>query len=123
MHQALLDMSVAASLLPRMGRNLAKPFSIAGVILAEIYMVYTILAPYRKGPSPPLAMPLPIESAVLGAGAQIPLDALLLKLALGAVFFGMFGALVGVGIGLLISGMLGHFRGPPTPQLGDDNRQ
>ena len=93
-----------------MARNLAKPFSIAGILLAEVYMVFTVLAPYRKGVGPPLAMPLPVEPTTIAAGAPIPLDALLIKLAVGAVFFGMFGALVGVGIGLLISGMLGHFR-------------
>jgi hypothetical protein len=105
-------MVCTCGLLAKMRRNLAKPFSIAGFALAEVYMVYTVLAPYRRGPSPPLAMPLPIEPTVIAAGAPIPLDALLLKLALGAVFFGMFGALVGVGIGILISGLLGHFRPP-----------
>jgi hypothetical protein len=104
-----------------MARNLAKPFTIAGLLLAEVYMVYTVLAPYRKGPPAPLAMPLPIEPTTLAAGTPIPLDALVIKLALGAVFFGMFGALVGVGVGLLISGMLGHFRTPPTADTSGDD--
>jgi hypothetical protein len=107
-----------------MRRNLAKPFSIAGVVLAEVYMFFTVLAPYRKGPPLPLAMPLPIEPTGVATGGAIPIDALLLKLAIGAVFFGMFGALVGVGIGLLISGMLGHFRAPPpTAAPGEDHRE
>jgi hypothetical protein len=68
-------------------------------------------------------MPLPIEPTAIAAGAPIPLDALLIKLALGAVFFGMFGALVGLGIGLLISGMLGHFRAPPPATSARDESE
>ena len=97
-----------------MARNLAKPFSIAGFVFGELYMVYTVLAPHRKGASAPLTMPLPVDLASAPAAGSIPLDALLMKLAVAAVFFGLFGALIGLGLGLLISGMLGHFRTPPA---------
>ena len=68
------------------GRNLTKPFSIAGFILGEIYMLFTVLAP-QHGVTPPVDFQIP---AVLTA----------------ALFFGPFGALVGLGIGLLVGAVL-----------------
>lgn len=73
------------------GRNLAKPFSIAGFFLGEIYMVYSVLAPYRSG-------------------ADIPTSALIWKLIVSSVFFGPFGAVVGAGVGLLIGGLFIKWR-------------
>ncbi|MDQ3624640.1 MAG: hypothetical protein M3463_19505 [Verrucomicrobiota bacterium] len=89
-------------------RNLAKPFSIAGLILAEIYMLYSVLAPYRKGPPIPLRLPLPElpGAASLPPEATVPLATLITKILVCAVFFGVFGALVGLGIGLLVSALL-----------------
>lgn len=89
-------------------RNFAKPFSIAGFILGEIYMLLLCLAPYRKGPSGrlPMNVELPVAPSDLPAGAPIPTDALILKMAVSAIFFGPFGALVGMGIGLLIGGLM-----------------
>jgi hypothetical protein len=65
-------------------RNLSKPFSIAGLILGEVYMFATILAPSRGG-----------ELHTLGGEIK--------RLIALAPFFGVFGALVGLGIGLLVS--------------------
>ena len=93
------------------GRNYTKPFSIAGIVLGEIYMLYVVLAPYRKGPPIPINIPMPVET--LPADATIPLGALIVKIAVCSVFFGIFGALVGLGIGLLVTGLL-QKRPPPV---------
>lgn len=68
------------------GRNVTKPFSIAGFILGEIYMLFTVLAP-QHGVTPP------VDDQI-----RIVLTA--------ALFFGPFGALVGLGIGLLVGAVL-----------------
>ncbi len=103
-------------------RNYAKPFSIAGFILGEIYMVLLCLAPYRKGPPMrlPMGVELPIPPSDLPPGTPIPMDALALKMAVSAIFFGPFGALVGLGIGILIGALLDRIwplrePAPPSP--------
>jgi hypothetical protein len=68
-------------------RNLGKPFAIGGFFLGEIYMLYTVLAPYHTG-------------------AAIPASALAWKIMISAIFFGPFGALVGLGVGLLVGALL-----------------
>jgi hypothetical protein len=68
------------------GRNVTKPFSIAGFILGEIYMLFTVLAP-QNGVTPPLDFQI---WAVFSA----------------AIFFGPLGALVGLGVGLLVGAAL-----------------
>ena len=68
-------------------RNLAKPFAIAGFVAGEIYMFFAVIAPYHTG-------------------APIPGGALAWKVVVSALFFGPFGALVGTGIGLLVSALL-----------------
>lgn len=90
------------------GRNLAKPFAIAGFILAEIYMLCAVLAPYGRTLHP-LPMPIP-EAAALPAGTPPPAKALVLRAVVSALFFGPFGAIVGTGLGLLASGLRGDFR-------------
>lgn len=95
------------------GRNYTKISSITGIVLGEIYMLYTVLAPYRKGPPIPISIPMPHD--LIPADTAIPLGALLLKIALCSVFFGLFGALVGLGIGLLITGLLQKPPAPPPP--------
>jgi len=91
------------------GRNLAKPFAIAGFILAEIYMLFTVLGHYghetQPLPAPPLA-----EGVAIPAGTPPPLSAKITRVVVCAVFFGPFGALVGTGVGLLASGLRGDFR-------------
>lgn len=98
-------------------RNLTKPFSIAGFVLGEVYMVLLCLAPYRQGPPRPLPMgiELPIPPSDLPPGTPIPVDALMLKMAVSAIFFGPFGALVGLGLGLLIGGLLDWLWPLPAP--------
>ena len=94
------------------GRNLAKPFAIAGFILAEIYMLLTVLAPYGHE-THELPFPIPETSAV-APGAPVPLSAMIFRVAASAIFFGPFGAVVGGGIGLLVSGALGDFSQKPA---------
>ncbi len=66
--------------------NYTKPFSIAGAALAEIYMLYTVLAPNSSGVTPPIS-------------------AILSRIAACGIFFGIFGALIGLGIGLIATGI------------------
>lgn len=101
------------------GRNLAKPFAIAGFILAEIYMLLAVLAPYGRE-THALQVPIP-ERAPLAALTPPPTDAKVTRVLVAAVFFGPFGAIVGTGLGLLTSGLLGDFRKPAaTPKSGGE---
>jgi hypothetical protein len=68
-------------------RSLAKPFTIAGFILGEIFMLYVVLAPYRTG-------------------AEIPLGALIGKIFAASLFFGPFGAAAGLGLGFIVAALL-----------------
>lgn len=106
-------------------RNYSKPFSIAGFILGEIYMVLLCLAPYRKGPPArlPMGVELPIPPSDLPPGSPIPTDALIVKMAVSAIFFGIFGALVGMGIGLLIGGLIDWLWPLPEPAAKESVRQ
>ena len=98
-------------------RNFTKPFSLVGLLLGEIYMFYTVLAPYHQGPAGPILYPLPAEDPALVAAAMQhaqPLSGVIMKLLVCGVFFGIFGALVGLGFGLLATGLFGKPR-PPAP--------
>ena len=90
------------------GRNLAKPFAIAGFLLAEIYMLFTVLGPYG-GATRPLPIPVP-EVAAVPAGTPAPVGAKVSRVFIAALFFGPFGAIAGTGLGLLASGLRGDFR-------------
>lgn len=68
-------------------RHLVKAFTIGGLVAGEAYMLFAVLAPYRTG-------------------APIPPSALVWKVLSSALFFGPFGAAVGLGIGLLVSALL-----------------
>ncbi len=94
------------------GRNYTKIFSIIGLFLGEIYMFFTVLAPRRRGIPIEISVPMPHE--VLPADVSTPVWARVLELSLSSVYFGLFGALVGLGIGLLITGIL-QKRRPPAP--------
>jgi hypothetical protein len=92
-----------------MGRNrIIKICSIVGFVLAEIYMVFVVLAPYRPELAPATRMLIPKEAIPkiegVEPGARPPVGALAMKLAVCAFFFGPFGAFVGFGAGLLIEG-------------------
>lgn len=91
-------------------RNYAKPFCIAGFVLAEIYMLFVVLAPPGHEPGRPLPMP-PMTETVLLPGAPVPLGHMISRVLVSAIFFGPFGALVGLGIGLVFSALVQWFRG------------
>lgn len=76
---------------PPSPRNLAKPFSIAGFLVAEIYMLFVVLGPNT-------------------AGVEAPLGAMIARIVAAALFFGPFGALVGMGVGLLVTGLRSKLR-------------
>ncbi len=86
------------------GRNYTKPFSIAGIILGEFLMLYVVFAPYRKGPPVPMQLPLPPEDP-LPAHLVEPMGHFIVKLVSCAMAYGLFGALVGLGFGLLVTGL------------------
>ena len=90
------------------GRNLAKPFAIAGFILGEIYMLFTTLGGYGRVSQPP-PMPIPVVDTV-APGTPAPAEAKVSRVLVSALFFGPFGAIAGTGVGLLASGALGHFK-------------
>jgi hypothetical protein len=94
------------------GRNLAKPFALVGFILAETYMLVTVLAPYGRE-TRPLPMPIP-ETATLPAHTPPPTEVKITRILVSSLFFGPFGAIAGTGIGLLASGLLGDFRKKPA---------
>jgi hypothetical protein len=103
------------------GRNLAKPFAIAGFILAEIYMLFTVLGHYGRESDPLPAPPLAEVANAPAKGTPPPLKAQITRIVICSVFFGPFGALVGTGVGLLVSGIRGDFSqkspaSPTTPQ-------
>jgi len=101
------------------GRNLAKPFAIAGFILAEIYMLFTVLGHYGRESQPLPAPPLAEVAGAPAKGTPPPLKAQITRIVVCSIFFGPFGALVGTGVGLLVSGIRGDFRqkstSSPTP--------
>jgi len=91
------------------GRNVTKPFSIAGFVIAEIYMLFVVLAPLRS------ALPASISYAItahygvlapLTGSMPIPTDYMIWRVLCLALFFGPFGALVGMGLGLVAGAIL-----------------
>jgi hypothetical protein len=66
---------------------LVKAFAIAGFVLAEIYMAFTVLAPHLPGD-------------------EVPTSAIIRRLFVLAIFFGPFGMAVGTGIGMLVQGAI-----------------
>ena len=69
---------------PSPTNHLVRNCAIIGLILAEIYMVFTVAGPRSKE-------------------ADIPIDALLTRIGVLSVFFGPFGLAAGTGVGLLIN--------------------
>jgi hypothetical protein len=67
--------------------NLTKICGIVGIVLGEIYMVFTVLAPAKSG-------------------IAVPVDHQIWRLVILSIFFGVFGGLVGTGVGLLLSSLI-----------------
>ncbi len=102
--------------------NLTKIFTIAGVVFAEVYMLATVLPiVHHTARESPIVIFLSAFStlsipwsAALGhalAAATVPIRDLLLRLVIYSVFFIPFGGAAGMGLGLLVSGLLGKIFG------------
>jgi hypothetical protein len=85
--------------------NFVKPFAIAGFILGELIMLYCVLAPNLKGSAPP------------------PVDAVIMRVLVGSIFFGPFGMAAGTGLGMLVSGLVNSRRGRKQPPATTENPQ
>jgi hypothetical protein len=104
---------VRASLL-----NFTKSLTIAGIILAEVYLVALVLAPNASNaPNVPLASALSITApavfanlAPVLAGVHTPGSVQVRRIAAGSLFFIPFGAAVGMGAGLLATGLANKLR-------------
>jgi hypothetical protein len=100
--------------------NLVKACSIVGFVLAEIYMLFVVLAPNAPGKSSRMFIPevfIPKEHDV-APGTPPPLGAQVKRVLVAGFFFGPFGALAGLGVGLLLEGLrqsLGSGPKPPAP--------
>ena len=91
--------------------NLVKACSIIGFILAEVYMLFVVLAPNRPGKGTRMLIPevlIPKEHGV-APGTEPPLGAKVKRVLIGGFFFGPFGALAGLGVGLLLEGLRRQF--------------
>jgi hypothetical protein len=87
-------------------RNYAKPFCIAGFVLAEIYILLVVLAPnFAHDTGRALLAPMPLETTV-AAGTPPPLGYLIGRIVVAVIFSGPLGALVGLGIGLVFSALV-----------------
>jgi hypothetical protein len=88
--------------------SIVKKASVIGLIAGELLMLWVFLAPFSKHPALPARMVVPKEMIPQAApedmGKPVPWDVQVVRLAVGAVFFGPFGAFVGLGFGLLIQG-------------------
>jgi hypothetical protein len=97
--------------------NLVKACSIAGFFLAEIYMVFVVLAPNGPGRTSRMLIPaalIPKEEGV-APGTPPPLSAKVKRVFVAAFFFGPFGALAGLGVGLLLEGLRQSIMGQKAP--------
>lgn len=81
--------------------SLVKKFAIAGLLLAEFYMVFTVASPRLRG-------------------VEIPATSIAIRVAALALLFGPFGLAVGTGVGLLVDGARRSLKARPkntdTPQ-------
>src|SRR5687768_2393776 len=86
--------------------NLVKTCSILGFILAEVYMLFVVLAPNVPGKESRMFIPASMIPKAEGVapGTEAPLGAKIRRVLVSAVFFGPFGAMAGVGVGLLLEG-------------------
>ncbi len=83
-------------------RNLTKPFSIAGFIFGEAYMLFAALAPSYSN------------------GAPVEFAGKLARIAAGIIFFGPFGAAMGLGVGILVGALWKKQK--DEPMTSDESR-
>ena len=89
--------------------RIIKYCSIAGFILAEIYMVFIVLAPNIAGAPLLSRMIIPkeeIPKSDVPLGTPPPTSIKITRLLVVGFFLGPFGAMAGLGVGLLIAGVM-----------------
>ena len=89
------------------GKNIVKICTIIGFVFGEIYWVLVALAPNVPGYQTS-RMLFPKEQIPVVEGVapytKPPMSAQFERIAVGALFMGPFGALAGLGVGLLLEG-------------------
>ena len=104
--------------------NLVKTCSIVGFVLAEIYMLFVVLAPNVPGKTSRMLIPevlIPKEPNV-APGTPAPISAQIKRIFIAGFFFGPFGAMAGLGVGLLLEGLrqsLSKTEEPPKTPPGE----
>jgi hypothetical protein len=102
--------------------NLVKTCSILGFILAEVYMLFVVLAPNIPGKESRMFIPASMIPKVEGVapGTEPPLGAKIKRVLIAAIFFGPFGAMAGLGVGLLLEGARQSFSRRKDPPKGPE---
>ena len=98
--------------------RIIKYCSIGGFVLAEIYMALVVLAPNIPGQKITSRMIIPqseIPKSDIPLGTPPPTSVKITRLLVAGFFFGPFGAMAGLGVGLLIAGAMPKRKSePPT---------
>jgi hypothetical protein len=100
--------------------NLVKACSIIGFFLAEVYMCFVVLAPNGPGRTSRMLLPealIPKENDV-PFGTPPPLSTKITRVFVASLFFGPFGAMAGLGVGLLLEGVRQRFGSKDNPPAG-----
>lgn len=82
--------------------SLVKKFAFAGLIFAEVYMIFTVASPRLKG-------------------VDIPATSIAIRVAAMALLFGPFGLAIGTGVGLLVDGARNALKGSPKNAESSDS--
>ncbi len=96
------------------GLTLVKVCTILGAVLALVYMVFVMLAPNVKYGKSRMLIPeilIPKPPADIAPGTQPPASVKAKRIIVGAIFFAPFGAMAGLGAGLLLDGARRTLRG------------
>ena len=94
---------------PNNNGKIIKVCSIVGFILAEIYMLFTVLAPNIPGVPIVTRLIIPVDQipkSDVPLGTPPPLSTKITRVVIAAFFFGPFGAMAGLGVGLLIASVI-----------------
>lgn len=93
--------------------TLAKPFTIGGFVVGEIYMLFTALAPIHHGTVLPLDFAITLGNPALAfppPSVPVPLGVAVERVLALTFFFGPFGAAAGLGVYLLLLSLRGAWR-------------